>query len=85
MFVSLPTEEVLHTQVSHWWSPDGSRLAYLSLNDSLVPSMQLARLTGALYPRGHSYPYPKVLINHPCTLKGTDKPPLYPRGHSYPY
>lgn len=53
-------EEVLHTQVAHWWSPDGSRLAYLTINDSLVPNMLLPRLTGSLYPRGKEYPYPKV-------------------------
>ncbi|XP_062259430.1 inactive dipeptidyl peptidase 10-like [Platichthys flesus] len=53
-------EEVLHTQVTHWWSPDGTRLAYLTINDSLVPNMLLPRFTGALYPRGKEYPYPKM-------------------------
>uniref|UniRef100_A0A8C3AHJ8 Dipeptidyl-peptidase 10 (Non-functional) n=1 Tax=Cyclopterus lumpus TaxID=8103 RepID=A0A8C3AHJ8_CYCLU len=53
-------EEVLHTQVAHWWSPDSSRLAYLTINDSLVPNMLLPRLTGSLYPRGKEYPYPKM-------------------------
>ncbi|KAG7248193.1 hypothetical protein CRUP_016006 [Coryphaenoides rupestris] len=53
-------EQVLHTPVAHWWSPDGSRLAYLSINDTLVPTMLLPRFTGALYPRGRKYPYPKV-------------------------
>ncbi|XP_041663100.1 inactive dipeptidyl peptidase 10-like [Cheilinus undulatus] len=53
-------EEVLHSQASHWWSPDGSRLAYLTLNDTLVPTMLLPRFTGSLYPRGKEYPYPKM-------------------------
>ncbi|XP_033473242.2 inactive dipeptidyl peptidase 10-like [Epinephelus lanceolatus] len=53
-------EEVLLTQVAHWWSPDGSRLAYLTFNDSLVPNMLLPRFTGSLYPRGKEYPYPKM-------------------------
>uniref|UniRef100_UPI0037E8AFD8 inactive dipeptidyl peptidase 10-like n=1 Tax=Semicossyphus pulcher TaxID=241346 RepID=UPI0037E8AFD8 len=53
-------EEVLHTQTAHWWSPDGSRLAYLTINDTLVPSMLLPRFTGSLYPRGKEYPYPKM-------------------------
>ncbi|KAM7407887.1 hypothetical protein PAMA_003580 [Pampus argenteus] len=53
-------EEVLHTQVAHWWSPDSSRLAYLTINDSLVPNMLLPRFTGSLYPRGMEYPYPKM-------------------------
>ncbi|CAJ1078651.1 inactive dipeptidyl peptidase 10-like isoform X1 [Xyrichtys novacula] len=53
-------EEVLHTQVAHWWSPDGSRLAYLTINDTLVPTMLVPRFTGSLYPRGKEYPYPKM-------------------------
>ncbi|KAJ3591894.1 hypothetical protein NHX12_007024 [Muraenolepis orangiensis] len=53
-------EQVLHTQVAHWWSPDGSRLAYLSIDDTLVPTMLLPRFTCALYPRGKKYPYPKM-------------------------
>ncbi|KAM7380904.1 hypothetical protein PAMP_004174 [Pampus punctatissimus] len=53
-------EELLHTQVAHWWSPDSSRLAYLTINDSLVPNMLLPRFTGSLYPRGMEYPYPKM-------------------------
>ncbi|XP_054909081.1 inactive dipeptidyl peptidase 10-like isoform X2 [Poeciliopsis prolifica] len=53
-------EEVLDSPVAHWWSPDGSRLAYLTINDSLVPSMMLPRFTGSLYPRGMEYPYPKM-------------------------
>ncbi|XP_055361171.1 inactive dipeptidyl peptidase 10-like isoform X2 [Betta splendens] len=58
-------EEVLHTQVAHWWSPDGSRLAYLTINDSLVPNMLLPRFTGSLYPRGKQYPYPKMGQTNP--------------------
>ena len=54
------SEEVLRSAVAHWWSPDGSRLAYLSINDTLVPNMVLPRFTGSLYPRGQQYPYPKV-------------------------
>ncbi|KAM4730885.1 inactive dipeptidyl peptidase 10-like isoform 2-T2 [Anableps anableps] len=53
-------EEVLNSQVAHWWSPGGSRLAYLTINDSLVPTMLLPRFTGSLYPRGTEYPYPKM-------------------------
>uniref|UniRef100_A0A3B3VH63 Dipeptidylpeptidase IV N-terminal domain-containing protein n=1 Tax=Poecilia latipinna TaxID=48699 RepID=A0A3B3VH63_9TELE len=60
-------EEVLDSPVAHWWSPDGSRLAYLTINDSLVPSMMLPRFTGSLYPRGTEYPYPKVGSN-PCRV-----------------
>ncbi|KAF7662201.1 hypothetical protein LDENG_00242590 [Lucifuga dentata] len=53
-------EEVLHTQVAHWWAPDGFRLAYLTINDSLVPNVLLPCFTGSLYPRGKEYPYPKL-------------------------
>ncbi|XP_061648007.1 inactive dipeptidyl peptidase 10-like isoform X2 [Phyllopteryx taeniolatus] len=53
-------EEVLHTQTAHWWSPDGSRLAYLTINDSLVPNMLLPCYMGSIYPRGKEYPYPKM-------------------------
>lgn len=58
--VSSPTEEILQTHVAHWWSPDGERLAFLVLNDSLVPNMALPRFTGMTYPKGKQYPYPKV-------------------------
>uniref|UniRef100_A0A8C2GQL6 Dipeptidyl-peptidase 10 (Non-functional) n=1 Tax=Cyprinus carpio TaxID=7962 RepID=A0A8C2GQL6_CYPCA len=53
-------EEVLHTHVAHWWSPDGERLAFLVLNDSLVPNMVLPTFTGSTYPKGKQYPYPKA-------------------------
>ncbi|XP_057199192.1 inactive dipeptidyl peptidase 10-like isoform X3 [Triplophysa rosa] len=53
-------EEILHTHVAHWWSPDGERLAFLVLNDSLVPNMVLPTFTGSAYPKGKQYPYPKV-------------------------
>ncbi|KAK7154623.1 hypothetical protein R3I94_007828 [Phoxinus phoxinus] len=53
-------EEVLHSSVAHWWSPSGSSLAFLTINDTLVPKEQLPRFTGMLYPRGHQYPYPKA-------------------------
>ncbi|XP_054909084.1 inactive dipeptidyl peptidase 10-like [Poeciliopsis prolifica] len=53
-------EEILQSHVAHWWSPDGERLAFLVLNDSLVPSMVLPRFTGATYPKQKQYPYPKA-------------------------
>uniref|UniRef100_A0A8C7ZNW6 Dipeptidyl-peptidase 10 (Non-functional) n=1 Tax=Oryzias sinensis TaxID=183150 RepID=A0A8C7ZNW6_9TELE len=57
--------EVLHSQAAHWWSPDGSKLAYLTINDSLVPTMFLPRFTGSLYPQGKEYRYPKMGQNNP--------------------
>ncbi|XP_061697965.1 inactive dipeptidyl peptidase 10-like isoform X3 [Syngnathoides biaculeatus] len=54
------TEEILQTNVAHWWSPDGERLAFLILNDTQVPNMALPRFTGLTYPKGKQYPYPKA-------------------------
>ncbi|VTJ83844.1 Hypothetical predicted protein, partial [Marmota monax] len=51
--------ELLHSHIAHWWSPDGERLAFLMINDSLVPNMVIPRYTGALYPKAKQYPYPK--------------------------
>ncbi|XP_061090354.1 inactive dipeptidyl peptidase 10-like isoform X1 [Conger conger] len=53
-------EEILGSHVAHWWSPDGERLAFLAINDSLVPNMVLPQFTGDQYPRGKHYPYPKA-------------------------
>lgn len=66
--LSFQTEEILQSHVAHWWSPDGERLAFLVLNDSLVPNMALPRFTGMTYPKGKQYPYPKVR-KHPLTVK----------------
>ncbi|XP_034033962.1 inactive dipeptidyl peptidase 10-like isoform X2 [Thalassophryne amazonica] len=51
-------EEILHSHLAHWWSPDGERLAFLTINDTLVPNMALPQFTGSTYPRGLQYPYP---------------------------
>ncbi|XP_070813140.1 inactive dipeptidyl peptidase 10 isoform X3 [Pituophis catenifer annectens] len=53
-------EELLHSHITHWWSPDGERLAFLMINDSLVPNMLIPWFTGSLYPKGKQYPYPKA-------------------------
>lgn len=57
---SFSPEELLHSHITHWWSPDGERLAFLMINDTLVPNMAIPRFTGSLYPKGKQYPYPKV-------------------------
>lgn len=61
---SLP-EEIFHSHIAHWWSPDGARLAYATINDTLVPKMELPMFTGTPYPTGKEYHYPKV---HRVTL-----------------
>lgn len=58
-FVSFP-EEIFHSHIAHWWSPDGARLAYATINDTLVPRMELPMFTGMPYPMGKEYHYPKV-------------------------
>ncbi|MBN3307412.1 DPP10 peptidase, partial [Amia calva] len=58
-------EEILRSHVAHWWSPDGERLAFLMINDSLVSNMALPHFTGSLYPRGKQYPYPKAGQTNP--------------------
>ncbi|XP_041835070.1 inactive dipeptidyl peptidase 10-like isoform X2 [Melanotaenia boesemani] len=59
-------EEVLHSHLAHWWSPDGERLAFLTINDTLVPNMALPQFTGSAYPRGTQYPYPMAGQTNPA-------------------
>ncbi|KAM4537921.1 inactive dipeptidyl peptidase 10-like isoform 1-T1 [Fundulus diaphanus] len=59
-------EEILHSHLAHWWSPDGERLAFLRIDDSLVPNMTLAQFTGSTYPRGIQYPYPMAGQRNPA-------------------
>uniref|UniRef100_A0A674BAH9 Dipeptidyl-peptidase 6b n=1 Tax=Salmo trutta TaxID=8032 RepID=A0A674BAH9_SALTR len=58
-------EEILQTHIAHWWSPDGLRLAYATINDTLVPKMEVPVFTGALYPTGLKYHYPKAGEDNP--------------------
>ncbi|XP_075898617.1 inactive dipeptidyl peptidase 10 [Nelusetta ayraudi] len=53
-------EEVLLTYVAHWWSVDGARLAYLSINNSATPVMEIPHFLGGLYPSNVVFPYPKA-------------------------
>ncbi|XP_062827006.1 inactive dipeptidyl peptidase 10 isoform X2 [Anolis carolinensis] len=54
-------EEILQSASAHWCSPpDGVWLAYLSINDSMVPKMELPRFLGGNYPASQHYPYPKA-------------------------
>lgn len=54
-------EEILQTHIAHWWSPDGLRLAYMTINDSQVPKMEVPFFTGTPYPSSWEYHYPKVI------------------------
>ena len=53
-------EEIFQTHIAHWWSPDGARLAYTTIDDTLVPKMEIPIFTGSPYPIGIEYHYPKV-------------------------
>uniref|UniRef100_A0A3Q3FYQ6 Dipeptidyl-peptidase 6b n=1 Tax=Labrus bergylta TaxID=56723 RepID=A0A3Q3FYQ6_9LABR len=53
-------EEILQTHIAHWWSPDGLRLAYMTINDTLVPKMEVPFFTGMPYPASLEYHYPKA-------------------------
>ncbi|XP_040909774.1 inactive dipeptidyl peptidase 10 [Toxotes jaculatrix] len=53
-------EEVLLSYVAHWWSMDGARLAYLSINNSATPVMEIPHFLGGLYPSNVLFPYPKA-------------------------
>ncbi|XP_028988433.1 dipeptidyl aminopeptidase-like protein 6 isoform X2 [Betta splendens] len=58
-------EEILQTHIAHWWSPDGLRLAYMTINDSLVPRMEVPFFTGTPYPGSLEYRYPKAGEENP--------------------
>ncbi|KAJ3595358.1 hypothetical protein NHX12_004662, partial [Muraenolepis orangiensis] len=58
-------EEIFQTHIAHWWSPDGLRLAYTTINDTLVPKMEVPIFTGAPYPNGIEYHYPKAGEENP--------------------
>uniref|UniRef100_A0A3Q2CQY5 Inactive dipeptidyl peptidase 10-like n=1 Tax=Cyprinodon variegatus TaxID=28743 RepID=A0A3Q2CQY5_CYPVA len=52
-------EEVLLTYAAHWWSMDGARLAYLRINNSATPVMEIPHFLGGLYPSNMIFHYPK--------------------------
>ncbi|XP_034742877.1 dipeptidyl aminopeptidase-like protein 6 isoform X1 [Etheostoma cragini] len=58
-------EEILQTHIAHWWSPDGLRLAYMTINDTLVPKMEVPFFTGTPYPASLEYHYPKAGEENP--------------------
>ncbi|XP_072432337.1 A-type potassium channel modulatory protein DPP6 isoform X3 [Chiloscyllium punctatum] len=58
-------EELLKTNIAHWWSPDGARLAYATINDTKVHTMEIPMYLSSLYPTGKTYPYPKAGQENP--------------------
>ncbi|KAM6977229.1 inactive dipeptidyl peptidase 10 [Aplochiton taeniatus] len=53
-------EEILLTYPARWWSMDGARLAYLAINNSATPLMEIPLFLGGLYPSNVLFPYPKA-------------------------
>uniref|UniRef100_A0A4W5LXI4 Inactive dipeptidyl peptidase 10-like n=1 Tax=Hucho hucho TaxID=62062 RepID=A0A4W5LXI4_9TELE len=53
-------EEVLLTYPANWWSKDGARLAYLTINNSATPLMEIPHFLGGVYPSNVFFPYPKA-------------------------
>nr|XP_046167967.1 inactive dipeptidyl peptidase 10-like [Oncorhynchus gorbuscha] len=87
-------EEILQVYPAYWWSGDGVRLAYLSINNTHTPYVEIPRFTGGPYPTGAYYPYPKAGDNIPAvtlyvvnvfspahTLRMTAPVSLKNRGH----
>ncbi|XP_031692136.1 dipeptidyl aminopeptidase-like protein 6 isoform X2 [Oncorhynchus kisutch] len=58
-------EEIFQTHIAHWWSLDGARLAYATINDTMVPKMEIPMFTGTTYPTGREYHYPKAGEENP--------------------
>ncbi|XP_036452545.1 dipeptidyl aminopeptidase-like protein 6b [Colossoma macropomum] len=58
-------EEIFQSYTAHWWSPDGLRLAYATINDTLVPKMETPMFTGSLYPNAQEFRYPKAGEENP--------------------
>ncbi|KAL1020702.1 hypothetical protein UPYG_G00003540 [Umbra pygmaea] len=58
-------EEVLLSYPAHWWSKDGARLAYLTINNSATPLMEIPHFLGGVYPSNVFFPYPKAGSNIP--------------------
>ncbi|MCJ8729002.1 hypothetical protein PDJAM_G00011320 [Pangasius djambal] len=58
-------EMIFQSHVAHWWSPDGTHLAYASINNNLVPKMELPMFTGSPYPTSRAYHYPKAGEENP--------------------
>ncbi|RXN11872.1 dipeptidyl aminopeptidase 6 isoform X3 [Labeo rohita] len=57
--------EIFKSHIAHWWSPDGARLAYATINDTLVPRMEIPMFTGSVYPTARQYHYPKAGEENP--------------------
>lgn len=53
-------EEEFSMDRAYYWSPSGSKIAYLRFDESNVPSFLLTEYDGGLYPTYSSFKYPKA-------------------------
>ena len=65
--LSSSTEEILHSNVAHWWSPNAVRICYATFNDTLVPMYKFPYYGGFknYYGDIEEIAYPKV-FNAEC-------------------
>ncbi len=56
------SEEILHSEVAHWWSPDNRFITYLKLDDTNVPKYKFPIYGNGeeLYSNMDVISYPKV-------------------------
>ena len=62
-------EEILGSNSAIWFSPDGGKVAYASLNDSLVETVAIPQYDGSnhqQYPTMRNLRYPKVSRLYPA-------------------
>ncbi len=56
------SEEILHSNVAHWWSPDSRHVVYATFDDSQVPTYKFPTYGPgeAIYGYIDEIAYPKV-------------------------
>ena len=62
MFYYPIPEEILHSNVAHWWSTEGSHILYATFDDTEVPSYRFPNYGPgeAIYGYTDEIAYPKV-------------------------
>lgn len=68
MHLTFLAEEILGSNSALWFSPDGGKLAYASLNDSLVETVAIPLYVShhQQYPTMRNLRYPKVSHLYPA-------------------
>ncbi len=61
-FIYSISEEILHSNVAHWWSPDSRHVVYATFDDSQVPRFKFPKYGPgeAIYGYIEEIAYPKV-------------------------